>query len=570
MAARNDAFRYRWATWGDLDAFWGLALDNVTNLVIFTSILTLIFGYPAEMIFTRMIPGTCLGVMVGDLVYTWMAFQLAKKTGNPNVTAMPLGLDSPSTIGMAFAVLGPAYLATNHNAELTWQIGMAVMVFIGIAKVLFAFVGQWVQDNVPQAGLLGSLAGIGAALLALLPLIDIFKMPVVGMISLGIILYTVVAKYKLPGKLPGIFTAVAVGTIIYYVTGSMGMLGLEHMKVPELTMRVAWPVPTLDFIKGFKDALPYLPIALPFGILTVVGGINVTESARVAGDNYNTRMILMTEAIATLVAGLTGGVAQSTPYIGQPAYKAMGARAAYVLATGLFIGFGGMLGYTSFFVDLIPAPAAAGILIFVGLDIIEQSFIVCPHAHYPAVGLAILPSIAQLVKIQLDNFRGQFMGLLMSNPAIKAAIEANPAALVLPHQLEGSLTVIMILGHGFILTAMMWGAFLAFMIDRQLNKAIITLLATAALTLFGFIHSVVENGSIYFPWAIPKCDHPDLCYYIAAGYAAFAAFLFLMKLTGAEKQPVNETAAHEPAAFPSAWGTGPLKENTGKLRPEEG
>jgi AGZA family xanthine/uracil permease-like MFS transporter len=538
----NTQTRYRWATWGDLDAFWGLALDNVTNLVLFTSILNGIFGYPLEMIFFKMIPGTCLGVMVGDLIYTWMAFQLAKKTGNPNVTAMPLGLDSPSTIGMAFAVLGPAYLATGKNAELTWQIGMAVMVFIGITKVLFSFIGQWVQRNVPQAGLLGSLAGIGAALLALIPLIDIFKMPIVGMVSLGIILYTVVAKYKLPGRLPGIFTAVLVGTIIYYVMGSMGLLGLETLKTPALTMRLAFPWPTLGFIDGLKDALPFLPIALPFGILTVVGGINVTESARVAGDDFNTQGILMTEAIATLIAGLTGGVAQSTPYIGQPAYKAMGARAAYTLATGLFIGFGGMLGYTSFFVDLIPAPAAAGILIFVGLDIIEQSFLVVPVAHYPAVGLAILPSIADLVKIQLDNFRGQFMDVLNKTPGVAEALKLHP--IHLPHQLEGSLTVIMVLGHGFILTAMMWGAFLAFMIDRQLSKAMITLFITAGLSLFGFIHSVAPNGSIYLPWQLPAGSHPTLGFYITAAYAVFALFLGLMQLTGAEKQLLEEPPGH--------------------------
>lgn len=565
MAANTSTGGYRWATWGDLDAFWGLALDNVTNLVLFTSILNGIFGYPLEMIFYKMIPGTCLGVLVGDVIYTWMAFRLAKKTGNREVTAMPLGLDSPSTIGMAFAVLGPAYLATGKNAELTWQIGMAVMVFMGIIKLIFSFIGQWVQDNVPQAGLLGSLAGIGAALLAVIPLVDIFKMPIVGMVSLGIILYTVVAKYKLPGRLPGIFTAVVVGTLIYYVMGSMGMLGLETFKTPALTFRLAWPMPTLGFLDGFQAALPYLPIALPFGILTIVGGINVTESARVAGDNYNTRAILLTEAVATLVAGLTGGVAQSTPYIGQPAYKAMGARAAYVLATGLFIGFGGMLGYTSFFIDLIPAPAAAGILIFVGLDIIEQSFLVVPHSHFPAVGLAMLPSIAQLVNIQLDSFRGQFSGLISAVPNGPAVL----SAIHMPHALDSTLTVYMLLGHGFILTGMMWGAFLAFMIDRQLNKSIITLLVTAGMTLFGFIHSVVPNGSIYLPWAIPESPHPEMAFYIAGAYAALAGFLLLMKLTGADQQPHAETASEEPSAFPSAWGTGPLKEHTGKLRPKQ-
>jgi AGZA family xanthine/uracil permease-like MFS transporter len=224
-----------------------------------------------------------------------------------------------------------------------------------------------------------------------------------------------------------------------------------------------------------------------------------------------------------------------------------------------------MLGYTSFFVDLIPAPAAAGILIFVGLDIIEQSFLVVPHSHFPAVGLAILPSIAQLVNIQLDSFRGQFSGLISAVPNGAEVLKA----VTLPHALESTLTIYMILGHGFILTAMMWGDFLAFMIDRQLTKAIITLLATAVMTLFGFIHSVANNGSIYFPWAIPDSHHPQLCYFIAAAYAAFAGFLLLMKLMGADKQEARETADNEPSAFPAAWGTGPLKEHTGKLRPQQ-
>ncbi len=75
----------------------------------------------------------------------------------------------------------------------------------------------------------------------------------------------------------------------------------------------------------------------------VVGGINVSESARAAGDDYRTRDVLLVEALSTLVAGFCGGVAQTTPYIGQPAYKHMGARSGYTLLTGLFIGLGGML-----------------------------------------------------------------------------------------------------------------------------------------------------------------------------------------------------------------------------------
>ena len=78
-------------------------------------------------------------------------------------------------------------------------------------------------------------------------------------------------------------------------------------------------------------------------------------SAHEVGDPYRTRSVLMTEAVSTLVAGFFGGVAQTTPYAGYPAYKSMDARAGYTVMTALFIGLGGMLGYISFFVEFIPA-----------------------------------------------------------------------------------------------------------------------------------------------------------------------------------------------------------------------
>ena len=90
---------------------------------------------------------------------------------------------------------------------------------------------------------------------------------------------------------------------------------------------MALPWPTLAWLDALDQA-GYLPLALPFALATVVGGIDNTESAIAAGDEYRTRDILLTEAVATIAAGCCGGVIQNTPYIGHPAYKAMGARAA--------------------------------------------------------------------------------------------------------------------------------------------------------------------------------------------------------------------------------------------------
>jgi AGZA family xanthine/uracil permease-like MFS transporter len=529
----NSSNKYKWFALGDFNGFFGLMFDNLTVLSFLAGILVFVFKFPADIVYTRMFPGTAFGVLFGDLIYTWMAFRLSKRTGNTTVTAMPLGLDTPSTIGMALVVLGPAFLglkaegmSENDAAMMTWYIGMATMVVIGVIKVIFSFIGQWVQKVVPQAGLLGSLAGIGLALIGLTPLVDIFGMPVIGMISLGLILYSLVARIRLPKNFPSVFAAIFLGTVIYYLLGSTGWVGGTYAGAPAMDLHFGLPTPTLGFLEGFTRALKYLPIAIPFGLLTVVGGINVTESARVAGDDFNTRSILLTEAIATLIAGICGGVAQSTPYIGQPAYKRMGSRAGYTLLTGLFIGLGGILGYVSFFVELIPRAVLAPILIFVALDIVVQSFLACPARHAPAVAFAFFPTVARLLSIKLGN------------PDI-VPLENFQRLLEAPGKSLPETLVTIALGNGFILTAMLWGGFLAELIDRRLKVSAIYLFLLAILTFFGVIHSASPDGVMYLPWTLQGMAQ-KIPYQFALAYVVFAVMLLLFALTKESREPRPE------------------------------
>jgi len=519
MAAKG----YRWATAGDVNAFFGLMLDNVMNLVILAGILIFVFGFPEELVYTRMFPGTALGVMFGDLVYTWMAFRLAARQGRTDVTAMPLGLDAPSTIGMAFTVLGPAFVVAKARmppaeaAVAAWQVGMGCMILIGLFKVGMSFVGGAVQRTVPAAGLLGSLAGIGIALMGVLQLGEILAEPVVGMISLALIFYALVARLRLPFNAPGVLGSVAVGAIVYYVMGGLGILR-HPLAAPTLSFPIGFPIPTLGFVHGLPTALTeYLPMAIPFAILTVVGGINVTESARLAGDDYRTRDILLTEAIATLLAGVCGGVSQSTPYIGHPAYKAMGGRAAYTLACALFVGFGGMLGYIPLLAKVLPIACLAPILIFVAFDIVAQSFHETPKAHAAAVCFAIFPSVAQLLQITLDKANH----VLLSS-ALDPGMVAETAKI--PLAFAENFGVFIMLAHGFILTAMLWGGALAFLIDHRFRAAVATLALCSGLSAFGVIHSVLPTGGIYLPWS-PALQGSTAPYHWAGAYAAVAVMV---------------------------------------------
>ncbi|MEM9412774.1 MAG: permease, partial [Planctomycetota bacterium] len=90
-------------------------LDNIAGLVLAVGMLASGFGFPVDFALRYMVPGTAIGVFVGDLLFFWLAFRYAKHSGKTDVTAMPLGLDTPSTIGMALFVIGPAFSAAKES-----------------------------------------------------------------------------------------------------------------------------------------------------------------------------------------------------------------------------------------------------------------------------------------------------------------------------------------------------------------------------------------------------------------------------------------------------------------------
>ncbi|HLN79616.1 MAG TPA: MFS transporter [Thermoanaerobaculia bacterium] len=493
-----------------MNAFFALMFDNVANLVILVAILVGAFHFPKDVVLHRIVPGTAVGVLVGDLIYAWMARRLARRTGRGDVTAMPLGLNAPSVFGISFAVLGPAYLATG-DAILAWKIGMAVTVLVGLFKMGLSFSGNAVRSALPRAGLLGSIAGAGLALIAFLPLLKVVANPIVGFVALGVILLTFVAGVRLPWGLPGAFVSAVVAVGLHYLLIALGVAsGGAASSAGTAELRLAVPWPSLEFLGGLSHAWFYLPIALPFAVMTIIGGIDNTESAAAAGDEYDTRGILATEGFCTLVAGLCGGVVESTPYIGHPAFKKMGAGAGYAVATALFVGLGGMLGYLPFLVDWIPAAAVAPILIYIGLEVLAQGVLATPPRHAPAVALAILPSIGFLVSLQ--------MGSLVA--------AAGPALANLTGELADSFRAARLLGNGFIVTALLWGSAAAEMIDHRFHRSALYFFAGAVLCLFGVIHSPTAQGTFFLPWKI--ADPTPFTF--AAAYAALGLLVLGARL----------------------------------------
>ena len=499
----------RWYAPGDWNAFFGLALDNLTQLVILANLLVTVFHFPPHLVLRVMIPGTAAGVLVGDLAYTWLAIRLIRSTGRPDVTAMPFGIDTPSLFGIVFGVLGPAMLATG-DPVLAWKIGMGVTVAMGALKLALAFAGDWARRLLPRAALLGSIAGVAIGLIAFLPSLKVFGDPLVGLVSLTIVLVALVGGIRMPWGLPGAFAAVLAGTAIFWVQWLLAVrVGspLPALPVSLADLGLALPRPTLAWVTAFDEVLHYLPMALPFALATVVGGIDNAESASAAGDEYRTRDILLTEALATIAAGVCGGVVQNTPYIGHPAYKAMGARAGYTAATGLVIGGGAAIGIVSLLVGLLPEAAVAPILIFIGLQIAAQAFLASPARHAPAVAISFIPALASLVLIQANALLG--------------------AAGKRPTDLAGEgarvFDALLVLGNGFVLTALVWAGALCCIIDRRLGAGAAVLSIAGVATLFGVIHSPLPSGALFLPTSATASSLG-----LAGAYGVAAALLMLL------------------------------------------
>ncbi len=544
------AARYGWARPGDVNAFFGLMLDNVAGLILMVSLLAG-FGLPSSFVVEAMVPGTALGVLLGDLAFFVIAFRLAKRTGRNDVTAMPLGLDTPSTFGMILFVLAPAFrnatgtlgMGVEAAAVHTWHIGIVCVVACGLFKLACAPVSGWVRRIVPRAGLLGSLAAIALVIISFLPLLEIFGHPLPGLVAMAIVLTALIGRVRLPFHIPGTLGALIVAGSIYYLMTALQMPGYAASAEPIVTEWLplrwleAW---SFGWTAKIGDALPYLPVALPFALATVVGGIDCTESAAAAGDEYDTKTVIAVEAVATLLAGLSGGVIQTTPYIGHPAYKAMGGRAAYTLATALLVGSAGVVGYFGYLYQWIPAPAVYPILVFVGLEIASQSFLATPRAHYPAVAIACLPALA-------------FLALHMPGQ-MAMAVDAE----ALRPDVERGLQTLRMLSNSFILTSLLWAWALVAIIDRRLRTASVVFLVAALMTLFGVIHSPAETNNMALPFGpadwgawVLRGPHRALVFEYAAGYSAVAVVLLMWSWMpgatrfGPQADPLHPIPAHD-------------------------
>lgn len=580
----TERIRYPWFVKGDLDGFFGLAVDNLVQVLVIVALCKSLCGFDDVLLYQRVLPGVAVSLLIGNVYYALHARRVARRDGNTSCTALPYGINTPSVFAYILFVMKPVYDMTlkslTERAEapmtkadavlvaghLAWQIGLVACIGSGIIEFLGAFIGGWVRRVTPRAALLSALAAIGIIFIASPFAFQIFERPLVALVPLFIVLTGYFARVRMPLGLPSGFAAVLVGTLLAWSVPRIGGLGPEIMSVDAIRAAVpdvhfanfgveakAWvlkfvPVFCWKEIVELYESRPdllwaFLGVIIPMGLINAVGSLQNIESAEAAGDKFSTGPCMAVNGIGTIAAGLFGSCFPTTIYIGHPGWKALGARSGYSILNGLFFTAVFLLGLGQLIVAIIPMEAGMAIVLWIGIVIAAQSYEVVPTRHFPAVAIGFFPAVAMMAVLLIPDIMirlgatGGILPLITQHGTALETIRTDSWWPIGVYALAGA-------NSGFVITCMLISAISAFLIDRQFKAAAITCFIAAVLTIAGFQHAYrIEPGKpspqelLVWQRSEPRFTGTKLAldvppgtflhrgYRIAAGYAAAGLML---------------------------------------------
>jgi adenine/guanine/hypoxanthine permease len=181
----------RWFVRSDLDGFFGLAVDNLVQLLLVDSLCRYVLGFDADLVRRHILPGTALAVLAGNVFYANQAMQVARRTGRTDVCALPFGVNTPSVFAFVFLVMLPAKLAAVASGapdpqRVAFHAGLAACFGSGVIELSAATVAGRLRKAMPRAALLSTLAGVALGFISLGFPVRAFARPIVGLTTFAV------------------------------------------------------------------------------------------------------------------------------------------------------------------------------------------------------------------------------------------------------------------------------------------------------------------------------------------------------------------------------------------------
>jgi adenine/guanine/hypoxanthine permease len=514
----------RWFVRGDIDGFFGLALDNLIQVLLLTTLCQQVLGFDASLVYGRILPGVGVSLVVGNLYYAHQARRLQQASHRVDVCALPYGINTVTLIGFVFLVMLPMkLLAVSRGAtpaqasEQAFQAGIVATLATGLIEAGSAKAVDALRRFTPRAAMLATLAGIAITFIAAGFLFRTFASPVVAFLPFGAVLLTYFGRVRFPYGVPGGLVAVVLGTALAWGTH---LVHFDAKTAADARALIGLKLPTVQLgavVAGFRAGylLEFLPVIIPMGMFNVIGSLQNLESAAAAGDDYPTVPSLMANGVGTLLGAAFGSPFPTTIYIGHPGWKALGARVGYSMLNGVFFTLLCFSGTAALVALVIPIEAGMAIVLWIGIVMVSQAFQATPRAHAPAVTIGLLPGIAAWGALTLKiGLRTAGFGT-PEHPFDSRLLESLRSADLAAHGMFS-------LEQGFLLSSMIWAALTVEIIERHFRKAAAWAASAALLSGCGMMHAYRFTGADTTQVLGLFVARP-----FVVGYALLACLLFL-------------------------------------------
>ncbi|MEG2893026.1 MAG: xanthine/uracil/vitamin C permease, partial [Clostridium sp.] len=209
------------------------------------------------------------------------------------------------------------------------------------------------------------------------------------------------------------------------------------------------------------------------------------------------------------------GVVPNTVWLGHAGLKKSGAGVGYTAISGIVLGISGFFGLFTFFNGLVPPAICAVTFLWCAVLMVSQAFKDCNVKHYAAIGVAMIPPVADYLYSQITGALGTLNvhteklanGLNDYSPAIKEQLVGNGV------MWDGIPAV----KSGAVIIGILLGTITVFIIDKRLDKVGFVALAAAALSFVGFIHSAELGLNISSPFGIAYLIVAVICFIMHKG-----------------------------------------------------
>ncbi|OQR93330.1 hypothetical protein ACHHYP_02654 [Achlya hypogyna] len=530
-------------TSGDWDAFSGMLVQSILQLMIIYQVLPAHCGLPIDVVTTRIIPAAAFTTTMGNCFFAFAGWRLARDEKRDDVTGLPEGVNTVLVFAYGLSIMAPEYQLT-QSFEAAWEVGIFAAVWTALLQMALLPFVSFLQRSIPKAALLASVSGIALTFLSMAFAFEIWENPLIALGPLFLFLVCYGAGVKLPLHLPTGLGALLLGTLIafvlYYTGASTNFVPMTQpytlaLQVPHVDVPLVFRALTSG--AGWK----YMSIIMPMVLVNVMSAIANFETAAAVGDKYDPISSVLGDSLVTILGACLGNPFPTGVYIGHPIYKAMGARNGYLGMNAVCISLLAVLNATPWIIGTIPISSGVGFLLWIGMVITASSFEKKEQEsnHGTAVVLGMVPALSAWGFQLIQN------SLTATSPAgvnMTHVVDALAAAGLNPNGMIA-------LSQGYLLTAIVLASTMVHIIERDFIFASLWMLIASILSGTGVIHAFEVDaagitpafGIFPTPWSFQFC----------LVYLGLAALLWVFQL-GEEEH--KYTLGHAIAWVKARWG----------------